>query len=114
MRDLKSFKVNYENVEPDKTLTSNQGWVKMTLRWIITEKTMGSEFGVLGYTIFPPGSQHAPHVHKDAEEFVMVVKGHGVSSSGELEYEVGPGDVVFVPRGAKHFTKNTSDKEPSE
>jgi len=114
MDKKKSFKVNVQSVKPDETLKPEHGWINMILRWIINEKTMNSEFGVLGYTIFPPGGQHAPHIHENAEEYVMIVKGHGISSSGEEEYEVGPGDVVFIPRGVVHFTKNTSETENLE
>lgn len=115
MSEEKTYKINYKDVEPDNTLKKENGWVNMILRWVVDEKTMGSEYSVLGYTIFPPGaSQHAPHVHSDAEEIVIVVKGHGISSSGTAEYEVGPGDVVFIPKGVTHFTKNTSKTEPLE
>jgi quercetin dioxygenase-like cupin family protein len=108
------FKVNVMSVEPDKTLKAKEGWINMILRWVIDENTMGSKLGVLGYTIFPPGAQHAPHIHENAEEFVIVMKGRGIQSSGEYEYEIGPGDVVFIPKGAVHFTKNTSDGENLE
>ena len=108
------YKVNINSIEPDGSLKKPDGWVNMNLRWIVDEKTMGAQFGVLGYTIFPPGAEHAPHIHDEAEEYVMVVKGHGISSSGEDEYEVGPGDVVFIPKGVVHFTKNLSKTEPLE
>lgn len=114
MKKAELFKVNIESIEPDKSLKENEGWVNMNLRWVIDEKRMGSEFGALGYTIFPPGGKHAPHTHDNAEEYIMVVKGHGISSSGKDEYEVGPGDVVFIPKGIVHFTKNTSKTEPLE
>lgn len=114
MAKAKSFKFNIWSVKPDEMLEPEEGWINMELRWLIDENTVGSEFGTLGYTVFPPGSQHAPHVHENAEEYVMVVKGHGISSSGKNEYEVGPGDVVFIPKGEVHFTKNTSETEPLE
>lgn len=115
MNKKRSFKVNVKSVKPDETLKPEKGWINMILRWIIDEDTMGSEFGTLGYTVFPPGeAQHAPHIHENAEEFLMVIKGHGIASSGEEEYEVGPGDVVFIPKGKVHFAKNLSDTESFE
>ena len=115
MNKKRTYKLNIKDVEPDPNLSTDEGWINMKLRWLIDEKTMGSEFGVLGYTVFPPGeSQHASHIHTNAEEYLMVIKGHGISSIGEEEYEVGPGDVVFIPRGKVHFAKNTSNTEPLE
>lgn len=114
MNRKRALKVNVKSVDPDESLRAGEGWVDMMVRWVITEQTMGSEFGVLGHTVFPPGAQHAPHMHENAEEYEFIIKGHGICSSGEHKFEVGPGDAVFVPRGEVHFAKNTDDTEPME
>ena len=115
MKRPRPSKRNIWSVKPESALDPGEGWVNVEMRWLIDENTVGSEFGVLGYTVFPPGrSEHKPHVHEHAEEYIMVVKGHGVSASGNNVYEVGPGDVVFIPRGEVHYTKNTSETDPLE
>ena len=43
-----------------------------------------------------------PHVHRDREETFYVVEGRYVFTRGTDEIEVGPGQVVFVPRGTRH------------
>jgi len=43
-----------------------------------------------------------PHVHRDRDETFYVVEGRYVFTRGTDELEVGPGQVVFVPRGTRH------------
>ena len=37
------YKFNPGNVKSDRTLREDRGWLKMDVRWVITEKTAGSE-----------------------------------------------------------------------
>ncbi len=43
-----------------------------------------------------------PHVHRDRDETFYVLEGRYVFTRGTDEIEVGPGQVVFVPRGTRH------------
>ena len=43
-----------------------------------------------------------PHVHRDRDETFYVVEGRYVFTRGTDEVEVGPGQVIFVPRGTRH------------
>lgn len=70
---------------------------------------------VVGRTVFPPGgSSHEYHRHHSAEEFVYVVRGHGVALNGDDEVEVEAGDIVFHPRNIWHGFRNPSDTEGAE
>ncbi len=80
----------------------------MKLRWLIDESTVGSRDGVLGHTVFPPGARHDAHVHENAEEYIIVVKGKASHLQGEDTFEVKAGEVVYVPRGVVHATRNAS------
>lgn len=112
-KDNHKYKTNIKRVDPDSTLEEEKGWVNMQLRWLIDEETMGAENGVLGYTIFPPGeSKHDLHVHEDAEEYIIVTEGKGRQIIGDEEFEFESGDVIFVPMGEGHSTKNRSDSDP--
>ena len=82
----------------------------MRLRWLIDENTVGAEKGVLGRVIFPPGASHKAHFHENAEEYIIITKGRGSQVVGNETYVVRPGDVVFVPRGTVHTTKNASKR----
>ena len=50
-----------------------------------------------------PGPR-APHRHPDAVEVIHVAEGSGRHWQGDDSVEVGPGDLVSVPRGMPHAT----------
>ncbi|MGE5541425.1 MAG: cupin domain-containing protein [Bacillota bacterium] len=101
-------------VNPDSTRKAEDGWVGFNIRWLIDDATMGATLGSLGYATFPLGSEHKMHAHDDAEEFTIYLRGKGVRVVGGEEYEVGPGDVAFVPRGVEHGLKSVDPSEPIE
>ncbi len=97
----KNRKIKIESIQP-QVRSDN-----LIMRWLIDEK-IGSEFGVLGYTIFPPGERHESHIHENAEEYLIVTGGHGIQVSGKNRYDMESGDVFFIPRGEPHEIMNTS------
>lgn len=42
------------------------------------------------------------HVHERNDELFYVLEGHHVFTVADTEFEAGPGDVVFGPRGVPH------------
>lgn len=95
-------------------LDAENGWVGMDVQFLVDHAT-GADSFVLGRTIFEPGAGvHAVHRHAHAEEAVMIVRGHGVAVNGADKIAVGPGDVVFHPRGEWHGFRNTSPSEVVE
>ena len=98
------FKITPETVKSDKTLREDRGWIKMDVRWLVTDKTIGSELTVIGKTILAPGvgSKHDLHRHPNAEEWHV----------GDESFYVETGDVAFVPRNTYHGLENGSDTEP--
>ena len=108
-------KVNVNDIKPDDSLKTEDGWVKMDVRWLCTEETMGSQFATFGRTIIGPGGgSHELHSHPNAEEMVYIVRGHGVAISGDEKFEIGPGDLIFVPKGEVHYFENTHPTEEME
>jgi mannose-6-phosphate isomerase-like protein (cupin superfamily) len=90
------------------------GWVGMEVQFLV-DHASGADSFVLGRTVFAPGdATHALHRHLHAEEAVLILQGHGVAVNGGEEVEVGPGDVVFHPRGEWHGFRNSSPDEPVE
>ena len=61
----------------------------------------------------PRTSIHKKHAHPDAEELMYILKGRGVSGVCDEQFEVAPGDTIWVPRGAMHWFSNPFD-EPCE
>lgn len=43
-----------------------------------------------------------PHVHTNADELFYVLEGRHIFTVGETDYETGPGDTVYVPKGVRH------------
>lgn len=50
----------------------------------------------------------SPHRHEGHELLVVVLRGHGTMRLGDETRPVGPGSVLYVPRGAVHAFANRS------
>jgi quercetin dioxygenase-like cupin family protein len=105
------MKVTLDGVGPDPALKSEDGWIDMDVRWLVTSKNVGSEHSVFGLTIFPPGAKHDIHRHPNAEEVEYIVSGSGVAQVGDENVEIAAGELVFVPTNEYHGFHNTSDGE---
>lgn len=75
----------------------------LDVRWLVSAERNGAELTGVGQTIYPGGGgTHEQHYHPHAEETVIVLSGRGRHRVGDEWHEIGPGDVVFVPRGVVH------------
>lgn len=55
-----------------------------------------------------PGDQaRGPHLHRGYEECIYVLRGTGVTQSESGDIAIKPGDIVLIPPGEKHMTRNT-------
>lgn len=99
--------LNWDRVPLQPDLREDEGWVRMQVQFAVGEKT-GSDRLLLGRTVLPPGARHDPHRHAGCDEFLFVVRGHGVVYTDEGDEAAGEGDVIFTPRGAVHGFHNTS------
>lgn len=104
----RSFKVSTLDVPVDATLSPEQGWRELQVRWLVSSETMGAGSTVVGYSVFPPGAAHELHRHPDAEEWEYVLRGSGVKRVGEDEVAIGVGDLVFTPQDVFHGVFNDS------
>jgi len=55
-----------------------------------------------------PGEGPPPHLHRDREEYFFVLEGSYSLAVNGKESTIGPGTLVFVPRGTVHTFKNVS------
>ena len=58
-----------------------------------------------------PGEEIGMETHEENDQFFRFEKGNGKVFMDESEYEVGDGDVIIVPSGARHNIVNTSTTE---
>lgn len=114
IKETSRFKIDPELVKSDQSLAEDRGWIKMDVRWLITEKTIGSELTVIGKTILAPGigSKHDLHRHPHAEEWEYVIHGKGIKHVGDESFHFRTGDLAFIPRDTYHGLENGSDTEP--
>ena len=55
----------------------------------------------------PGDAPRGPHLHRGYEECIYVLKGAGVTQSESGDIPIKPGDIVLIPAGEKHMTRNT-------
>jgi quercetin dioxygenase-like cupin family protein len=105
--------VNWREVEPmpPGKWPGIHGDVETEL--IICRETMGSKQTVMGRSVYHPGSEHEPHCHFYAEEFIYCLSGKVVVGNGDREYLFTPGDTQFAAIGEIHWLRNPFD-EPVE
>ena len=58
----------------------------------------------------PVGGEIGFEVHTDTDQFFRIEKGQGRVNINESVYEVGDGDGIVVPSGAKHNLENTGSE----
>lgn len=108
---MSPYRTNLKDVPYVEGLREEEGWIRMQVQFLIDEKTANSDKLVLGWTVLPPGARHDRHQHFHADEFLIVLQGHGLIYTDEEDQPAGEGDVVFTERGHWHGFNNTSDED---
>jgi mannose-6-phosphate isomerase-like protein (cupin superfamily) len=54
----------------------------------------------------PPGAATTPHHHPRTEEIYYILEGRGRMEIADESREVGPGDAIAIPPGARHQITN--------
>jgi len=55
----------------------------------------------------PGDKPRGPHLHDGFEECIYVLSGEGTTVAESGEIPIRPGDIVLIPAGEKHMTRNT-------
>ena len=55
----------------------------------------------------PADKPRGPHLHREFEECIYVLSGEGTTHAESGEIAIRPGDIVLIPPGEKHMTRNT-------
>jgi len=76
------------------------------IKWLVTPDKDNADH-TLGEVVVRPGLGHDRHNHPNAEEVLYILSGTGLQMVDDGEpYEVHAGDVIYIPRGVFHSTKN--------
>ena len=104
----KMYRTNIKDVPKAEGLKRDDGWIDMQVQFLIDKKSAGAD-NVVGWTVLKPGARHERHLHRNCDEFFIVLKGHGHIYGEKGEEPSVQGDVVYSPRGVWHGFNNTSD-----
>ena len=94
----KPYRTRVEDVPLVEGLSREDGWIDMQVRFLIDQKSAGSDKLVFGWTLMPPGASHEKHRHFNCDEFLLVMSGSGIIFTDDGEEPARKGDVVFTPR----------------
>lgn len=79
--------------------------------YVNSEHVESRHFEAMTHGYLPAGNVFDWHEHKDTEEIMVVLKGKGLVSDSDGEYEYAPGDVFVYPANTQHKITNNSDEE---
>lgn len=83
----------------------------------ISDRSVGAKGISLYKVVIPPGAKAQPHIHKNFETAIYVLKGRVETRYGEglTESVINePGDFVYIPADLPHQPINLSDTEAAE
>jgi mannose-6-phosphate isomerase-like protein (cupin superfamily) len=58
----------------------------------------------------PGDPPRGPHLHDGFEECIYVLSGRGTTVAESGEIAIKPGDIILIPAGEKHMTRNTGSE----
>jgi quercetin dioxygenase-like cupin family protein len=77
------------------------------LEWRMAAATHPGAEMVLGICTIEPGKRNPLHSHPEQEEILFVLEGECEHRMGDETYRLGKGDAIRIPRGVRHWAKNT-------
>lgn len=80
------------------------------MNWKVVFPEMDAKNITLNYVEHAPGVTFTPHVHEESEDAIVVLSGRGTIVSNDEVIPFEGGDVLHVPAGVYHGTKNTGDE----
>src|SRR5262245_2757722 len=90
----KMYRTNIRNVPKVEGLKRDDGWIDMQVQFLIDKKSAGADH-VVGWTVLKPGASHEQHLHRNCDEFFIVLKGKGHVITDQGLEPSGAGDVGY-------------------
>jgi len=92
------------NREEQEPFTTKDG---STIRSLLDLSNASVKQQSLAEASLPVGGSTERHYHKVSEELYYLLEGRGVMEIDGEEQEVGPGDAILIPAGARHEIRAT-------
>ncbi len=77
-------------------------------RFLATGAETAGRYAIWHARIFPGGGP-PPHIHTREEEAFFILRGTLAAYDDGVRAEAGPGSLIILPRGSRHWFKNESD-----
>ena len=101
------YGTEFKQAEIEKVLAENPLGASENIK--IT--TLGQGQGV-SHHVVQIRDREKPHMHRIHDGTVVLVKGRGYLMMDNRRIDLSAGDIVYIPRGARHYFVNT-DGEPA-
>lgn len=105
------YRTHLDSVPLVPNLREDEGWIDMQVQFLLDKASTGADDFLLGWTVLPPGARHDRHLHRNADEFFIVLRGAGRIYTDDGTEPAGEGDVIWTPRGRWHGFDNTGDSD---
>jgi len=76
------------------------------IRELLAHRNSGIKNQSLAEATVPPGTRTQRHYHERSEEIYYVLRGCGIMEIDGETRDIGPGDAVAIPPGARHHVAN--------
>ncbi|MFC1982672.1 cupin domain-containing protein [Chloroflexota bacterium] len=93
-----------ERIEAPKENFIGQGY----LQWVINDEKVSKQLQIAIVT-FTPGARTKDHIHHTSDQVLYVLEGRGILSSDGSEEVVGPGTIIHIPMGERHWHGTRKD-----
>jgi oxalate decarboxylase/phosphoglucose isomerase-like protein (cupin superfamily) len=92
-------------IDPESLPTMSFDW-GLIKPLVATDNTDGPAMSLM-HVVLLPGEGHVRHNHPDSDEILYILAGRGEQMVDDSDtFGVGPGQAVFIPKGAFHSTVN--------
>jgi len=75
-----------------------------------TDAPIQTRQAMAGASIIFPRTETDCHAHAECEEIMYIASGRGEAQVGKEHFDIQPDMMIYVPTGASHSLKNTSDE----
>ncbi len=114
---MKNVVINVQDKEPDEEdsrslrarVSDRESKVFRDTYYLIDSTNSPSKGLTMGYTTIYPTGTTTGHAHDDREEVYFVISGEGIMVIGEEQFEIKPGDGLYVAPGMFHTTIQTGN-----